>query len=255
MSAPTDPIIPEGTLTPETLKQLANAEARARQGIIDDIRPAAEGVGSAFVNGLLGGIADSIRGLLVPAAFTGVKEAYADGQAALIGRLDLLDGVRGYGHAYMTVNVNASWSSTNTRSLPFRGQKGPAKGVTILTDSRGGLRFDEPGAWLIGVKATARGTSYTGSNETTVDLHVHAPNGALVAWSRVRATPGSASASLVDVTAVVIPEAGCTVRVEAWTGRWRWWEGGGGNSALWAIKQDNRTINAGDYDVPDEQQP
>lgn len=243
------------TLSYGELARLADAEARTRRSIADDLRPSADALGLGLIDNLLGGIASAIRGVVVPPAFSDVRDAYQDGQRDLIGRIDLLDGLRGYAHAYMSVNVNAAWSVSNNRMLPFRAQLGPSRGATVLTDADGGIRLEEEGAWLVGVKATARGTLYTGSNEVYVETRVFYPDGQLLSYARTRAQPGTASVSVTATTAIVAPVPGCIIRVETWTGRWRWWDGGSAWSSLWAVKQDNRTDNLGTPTVPDETRP
>lgn len=228
------------------------AEADAKAGIRNSLLPEVEGAGRIFLERVFGGLASIFRGEPAPPGLDDVHGAFRDVQLDITDRLDLLDGVRGYVHAYQSVNVNAEWGLNNTRDMPFTSQKGPSRGGHVVTSGRGGIVLDDPGAWIVGVKCTTNTTAYTGSDEAYVELQVYSPGGTMLSYSRCRAQPGRGSDSLVDTAAIVVPEPGCTVRVMSWTGRWRWWLGGTAWSSLWAIKQSDSAINPGQTTVPNE---
>ena len=254
MTAP-EGFTPEDAYTAASLPSMQSltegkVRARLREPVDDAMGQMAVGLG----DGLLAGVADALRGIARAPMFGPVADAYADGQSELIGRLDLLDGVRGYCSTYQDRNVNAAWGLNNTRILPFRGAHGPYKGAHPDEAGDGGIILEEAGLWLVGAKVSARSTIFTGSNEVRVRILIYRPDGSLYSASTARDTPGTQAGTVADVTTVVVPEPGYTVRVEAWSGRWRWYDGGLAHSRLWVVKQDNRSDNPGEETVPDEEQ-
>lgn len=249
-SPPHEPTVPDGTLTPQTLTRLHNAEQDLYAKLRGQMAPDVDRVSSIFRNGLLAGIADAIRGVVRP-GFETVEQAFRDGQMELINRLDLLDGLRGYCSTYMTTNVNLAWGVNNSRIMPFKAPVGPHKGARPET-SQGGIVLEEAGAWLIGAKTTARGTGFTGQNEVNQNIVIYRPDGTVYSENVAIAQPGTQPETIVDTCTVVVPEPNYIVRVRTWSGRWRWYDGGTRFSRLWAVKQDSRIENAGAETVPDE---
>lgn len=176
----------------------------------------------------------------------------AENQQQLMGRTDLLEGNRGFCMAYQSLNINAAWSNGGTRRLPFNLQYGPAKGAEISGD---GIRLLEAGAWRLDAMVRARGTGYTGSDGALMDIIVERPDGSIFLRSRYDAWPGTGTESIYGGRPLVVDEPGFKVRVEVWSGRWRWWDGGDMFTFLSAVKYDNRSINSGQNTVPDEAEP
>ena len=208
------------------------------------------GIGQALTGGL-GGIFQPISDGMKP-----IRDAQLD----LQNRTDLLEGVQGYAHAYMTKNVNAQWNlGNNWRTMPFDGQVGPAVGATVRGDGR--ISMDSVGLWLIYAKTHGRATGFTGGGGVTMRVNVYRPDGSAYSSAYVRGTSlvdaGAITStygniSLVGVVPVVIDEPGCYVRVDTWTAAWRWWDGGTQLSSLSVVKQSSNTENKGDQTVPDE---
>ena len=208
------------------------------------------GIGQALTGGL-GGIFQPISDGMKP-----IRDAQLD----LQNRTDLLEGVQGYAHAYMTKNVNAQWNlGNNWRTMPFDGQVGPSVGATVRSDGR--VSMDSKGLWLIYAKTHGRSTGFTGGGGVTMRVNVYRPDGSAYSSAYVRGTSlvdaGAVvstygNVSLVAVVPVVIDEPGCYVQVDTWTAAWRWWDGGTQLSSLSVVKQSSSTENKGSQTVPDE---
>lgn len=219
-----------------------------------------------MLNFVVGGIADAISGIgSIGSLFRPIGDAVKpirDGQLDIIERTELLEGVQGYAHAYMTKNINAQWSlGNNWRFLPFDGQLGPAKGAKVRSDGR--IEMGSKGLWLILAKVHGRSTGFSGSGAMTLRVRVYSPSGTLFSDSYTRGTSltdaGALTSdkwngSLVTSFPVVVPGAGYYVRVDAWSAAWRWWDGGTQLSSLSVIKQSSETINQGQQEVPDEKE-
>ena len=255
MTAP-DGFIPEGAYTPGSLPSMQSLteekiRARLRQPVDDAMGQMVEGLR----DGLLAGVADALRGIVRAPLFQGVADAFEDGQLALVNRLDLLDGVRGYAQAYMSRNVNGEWGTDNTRQLPFDAPLGPSKGAHVDA-AKGGIVMDEAGLWTISLMCTARQTSYTASwldtDSVRATVRVHRPDGSVFSQKTLQNLAGKSAVALTVSVPVTVDQPGYYVTVEAWSSRWRWWDGGTSYSALAVVKHDNRTINPGADTVPDE---
>lgn len=210
------------------------------------------GIGSALQQGIAG-LSNSIGSWA--GSFFSAGEAVKDtrdGMLDLAGRTDLLEGVRGFCMAYQSLNVNAQWNlGTNTREMPFDKRYGPSLGAEIYGS---GIRLNEAGAWRIDAMVRANDTSFTGGDGALMDLIVYRPNGSEFLRRRYDAWPGQGIESIYGGSPIVVEEPGYYIRVETWTGRWRWWSGGTLYTFLSAVKYDNRPINPGDQKVPDETQ-
>mgnify|MGYP001183571360 CR=1 FL=1 len=251
---PESVLVPQDALSFGQLSRLMEAEAAAKQRIKAELEPPARRVENAFVDKLLGGIADAISGV-APPGFQDVADAFEDGQAALVDRLDLLDGVRGYCQAYMSRNVNGEWGINNTRQLPFDAPLGPSKGAHVDA-AKGGIVMDEPGLWTVSMLATGRATSYTASwldtDSVRATVRVHRPDGSVFSQKTLQNLAGKSAVALTVSVPVTVDQPGYYVTVEAYASRWRWWDGGTRYSALAVVKHDNRVINPGADTVPDE---
>ena len=252
-----DYVTPDGTMTPADLSarihphDLESGRAWAR----GDLQGAINKLQTGVRDGFLAGIADALRGIVRAPLFQGVADAFEDGQAALTGRLDLLDGVRGYAQAYMSRNVNGEWGVNNTRQLPFDAPLGPSKGAHVDA-AKGGIVMDEAGLWTISLMCTARQTSYTASwldtDSVRATLRVHRPDGSVYSQKLLQYLAGKSAVTPTVSVPVTVDQPGYYVTVEAWSSRWRWWDGGTRYSALAVVKHDDRTINPGADTVPDE---
>lgn len=252
-----DYVTPDGTMTPADLAahihphDLESGRAWAR----GDLQGAINKLQTGVKDGFLAGIADALRGVVRAPLFQDVADAFDDGQAALVDRLDLLDGVRGYCQAYMSRNINGEWGINNTRQLPFDAPLGPSKGAHVDA-AKGGIVMDEAGLWTISLMCTARQTSYTSSwldtDSVRVTLRVHRPDGQVYSAKVLQYLAGRSAVTPTVSVPVTVDEPGYYVTVEAWSSRWRWWDGGTRHSALAVVKHDNRVINPGADTVPDE---
>ncbi|WP_151530522.1 MULTISPECIES: hypothetical protein [Corynebacterium] len=190
-----------------------------------------------------------------PSGFGDVADAFQDGQEALRNRIDLLDGVRGYCQAYMSKNVNGAWGVDNTRQLPFDVPLGPSRGAHVDAE-KGGIVIEEQGLWTISVMATARWTAYTSSwldtDTVRLTMRVHRPNGSVYSEKELQYLAGKSAVTPTLSVPVVIDKPGYYVTVEAYSSRWRWWDGGTRFSSLAVVKHDHRAINAGSETVKDE---
>ena len=220
------------------------------------------GARGSFIGNIIGGIGQALAGA-VGGMFQPISDGMQpirDAQLDLKNRTDLLEGVQGYAHAYMTKNVNAAWSlGDNWRTMPFNGQVGPSVGATVRSDGR--VSMDSEGLWMIYAKVHGRSTSFTGDGGVTLRVNVYRPDGSHYNSSYVRGTSlvnaGAVSStygnvSLVAVVPIVVDQPGCYVRVDTWTAAWRWWDGGTQLSSLSVVKQSQNTVNKGQPTVPDE---
>lgn len=263
---------PDGTMEAAGLKALQNV---TEASVKAQARAEMAGFGGLLNKGLLGTIVDGVAQGLQGVAKDGFAEIagaankilsrlgvleakqdrFTDGQLSLNGRIDLLDGTRGYAMAYMSKNINGGLQVNNVRRLPFDAQIGPAKGAHV--DSRlGGLVLDEAGLWSISMLATARSTAYTSSlfdtDSVRAKLSIYAPDGTLYSERILQYFAGSSAVSLTTTIPVVVAKPGYIVLVEVWSSRWRWWDGGTRYSALAAVKHDSRIEHPGRDVVPDE---
>lgn len=226
----------------------------------DQVFPSMQGAKNSLFGNFIGGIFSGFLSIFqggsgpswLPSTVSTAAEHIRDGMTDLAGRTDLLEGVRGFCMAYQSLNVNAQWNlGTNTREMPFNAQYGPSKGAEI---SGNGIRLNEAGAWRIDAMVRAQGTSFTGSDGALMDLIVYKPNGSVHLRRRYDAWPGTGVESIYGGSPIVVDTPGYYIRVETWTGRWRWWTGGTLYTFLSAVKYDNRPINPGQETVPNETQ-
>lgn len=191
------------------------------------------------------------------------KQMIEDAQLALTDRLDLLEGVEAYAHAYMSRNRNAEWSVGNWRDLPFDAALGPARGA-LVDASLGGIVLGSEGLWTLYVRATARATGFQGGGGVRMDVSVHNPDGSIrtqhvIEGTSLRGT-GIASERYGAVTLqatfpVVVDIPGCYVTVRCFAEAWRWWDGGTRWSSMSALKHSSSPENPGQDTVPDETAP
>ncbi|OLT54829.1 hypothetical protein BJF89_00935 [Corynebacterium sp. CNJ-954] len=240
--------------SPQDLKSLGNAGNDLGSGLAESFQGTVGGIGTAISNAL--------NGILTGGPFAPVEEAAEEirnGQLDLTDRVDLLFGISGYGFSYMSKNINAQWSTNNTRRMRFDKQLGPAKNTSITSDGR--LSLDGAGAWLVLVKTHAAGTTFGGNAMIRQTVRIRRPNGTFYHTCIDDAstfseggfvTDPKGAGTLLSIFPVVIEEPGCKVEVDTWTGAWRWWDGGTRFSMMAAIRHSTDTQNRGDEVVPNE---
>jgi hypothetical protein len=238
--------------SPQNLGAMVDAGSDLGAGLAGSMNGIVGGIGSAIMNGL--------GGILGGGIFAPVEEAAEEiknGQDSIKDELELLWGVSGYCFSYMSRNVNVEWSGNNWRTLPFDTQLGPSKEASVQD---GKLKLTGKGLWLVMMKGSVRPTNYGGSTLLQSSTKIRRPNGEL--WHESVAYSGSAGSGgiignqtaggILDVFPVVVADEGCTIETEAYSGAWRWWDGGYRKSMLAAIRFSTDTENLGDADVPDE---
>ena len=85
-----------------------------------------------------------------------------------------------------------------------------------------------------------------------VTLRIHYPDGRVYSEKQLQYLAGKSAVTPTISVPVVVDEPGFYTTVEAYSSRWRWWDGGTRYSALSAVKHDSRAINPGTATVPDE---
>lgn len=256
---PKDYGVPASAMRPGDLGKLQNINGDSiNWGQLTGITAAAEEARNGFLQGLRSMVMKPLLDIFSgkkPQGWEDVSAAFQDGQTALKNRLDLLDGVRGYCQAYMSRNVNGEWGVDNTRMLPFDAPLGTSRGAHVDA-AKGGIVIDEAGLWTISLMCTARWTSYasswTDTDSVRVTLRVHRPDGSVYSQKMLQYLAGKSAVSPTVSVPVLVDEPGFYVTVEAYSSRWRWWDGGTRYSALAVVKHDNRVINPGADTVPDE---
>lgn len=234
--------VPEGSLPISGLNSLReHNEQYVKDKARGKVLGAAQDAKDVFFQNILGG-------------YSSVAEA-ADGQLDISDRIDLLMGIRGYCQAFMSRNVNGEWGLNNTRMLPFNEPLGPSKGGHVDA-AKGAVVMDEAGLWTVHFMVTARQTLYSSSwldtDSVRVTVRIHRPDGSVYSPKIFQALSGQSATTITASIPVVVPSPGYYITIEAYSSRWRWWDGGTKFSALSVIKHDNSTINPGTETVPDE---
>lgn len=228
--------------------------------------PGFEVVRDAVRDGLLPGIADAVRDAAsLPSQYVPVRDAIRDLIFPVTERLDgveesqlsaeeqlaLLEGVRGYGAAYQPQNYGGTFNSV---ALDFTAPLGPMKGVSIGTGFRG-LRVEEPGLWLVSVRATGRATLAVNAigqqDRTELIIREYPPGTPSREVAVMTGNGGTGRVSNTMTFPMIIEQAGTTIAVDAYSSRWRRWDGGKLYSNLSLTKLDSRLENPGDWTVPD----
>ena len=92
----------------------------------------------------------------------------------LSGRMDLLDPIMDFGQSYMPTGLRF----TGTGKLPFRNQRGPARGVRIEND---GIRLLGEGAWQINCDIRASWIALA-TNSIRAEIRCYRPDGSLYTY-------------------------------------------------------------------------
>ena len=94
-------------------------------------------------------------------------------------RVDLLDPIMDFGQSYMPAGLNFR----GTGKLPFRRQRGPARGVRIEND---GLRLLGKGAWQITSDIRPSWIISIGQTYVHAEIRCYAPDGSLYTYQKFR---------------------------------------------------------------------
>ena len=94
-------------------------------------------------------------------------------------RVDLLDPIMDFGQSYMPAGLNFR----GTGKLPFRRQRGPARGVRIEND---GLRLLGKGAWQITSDIRPSWIVSIGQTYVHAEIRCYAPDGSLYTYQKFR---------------------------------------------------------------------
>ena len=112
-------------------------------------------------------------------------------------RADLLDPIMDYGQSYMPTGLRF----TGTGKLPFRNQRGPARGVRIEND---GIRLLGEGAWQISCTVFSSWVLAISGVGVMVEIRCYTPTGTLYSYQKHRT--GTDSNHSIDFSAdFVVP--------------------------------------------------
>lgn len=123
-------------------------------------------------------------------------------------RVDLLDPILDIGQAYMPTGLNF----TGTGRLPFRNQRGPARGVYFEND---GIRLLGAGAWQVTVEARA---SWVTLQDVDIKYRVNCydTNGDLYTYQEYLDVTSSGTHSVSFGADFVVPEPGYFISVSVY---------------------------------------
>ena len=102
-----------------------------------------------------------------------------ESEQALKDRMDLLDPIMDFGQSYMPAGLNFR----GTGKIPFRRQRGPARGVRIEND---GLRLLGKGAWQITSDIRPSWIVSIGQTYVHAEIRCYAPDGSLYTYQKFR---------------------------------------------------------------------
>lgn len=100
-----------------------------------------------------------------------------ESEKEMAGRLDLLDPIMDFGQSYMPTGMNFK----GTGKLPFRRQRGPARGVVIEND---GIRLLGAGAWQITCSFKPSWVLAISGSYVYAELRCYRPDGSLYTYQR-----------------------------------------------------------------------
>lgn len=174
-------------------------------------------------------------------------------------RAQVLEGIIGYGSWVASQNLFITFDQDNPgmRTMSFDRQVGPSVGVTLVSDpalaGKKVQRLDSKGLWQVLAQTRSRGTGFTGSAKVYMDIVVKAPDGTeyyrrSMDQSAISNNGGDGEITLSNNVFFTTPGAGYTVRVDLFTGRWRWFYGGSQWSGLSVLKHSSEVQNPGTVD-------
>ena len=113
-------------------------------------------------------------------------------------RADLLDPIMDFGQSYMPTGLNF----TGTGKLPFRNQRGPARGVRIEND---GIRLLGKGAWQVSCCVRPSWILAISGTLIKVEIRCYRPNGTLYTYQEF--TTGTDNNHSLELSAdFVVPD-------------------------------------------------
>lgn len=130
--------------------------------------------------------------------------------ADLQDQAQVLEGIIGHASAYM---ASSPGTTTSPARMPFTTQSGPLVGVENLGDGR--WRLLSKGSWDISAQVEFWGGTLMPPG-TFMRIVTRDPSGG-VYHRRAAKASSSDNVTLTNVTNIVVPAAGYTVEVEAWT--------------------------------------
>ncbi|MFT4087402.1 MAG: hypothetical protein QM658_09655 [Gordonia sp. (in: high G+C Gram-positive bacteria)] len=156
-------------------------------------------------------------------------------------RTQALQGVIGYGCRYMSSSPGVT---TSPSVMPFDTQVGPAVGVTLSSGGR--FTLGSKGLWELSAQVRFWGAKFA-PPKCFMDIVVRDGGGTEIA--RIKSIQSSEDElTIPNSMPVVIPAAGCTVEVQAWTsaiavigGNWRGIGGGYSTTRFWVNKISDET--------------
>ncbi len=174
-------------------------------------------------------------------------------------RAQVLEGIIGYGSWVASQNLFITFDQDDPgmRTMSFDRQVGPSVGVTLVSDpalaGKKVQRLDSKGLWQVLAQTRSRGTGFTGSAKVYMDIVVKAPDGSeyyrrSMDQSAISNNGGDGEITFSNNVFFTTPGAGYTVRVDLFTGRWRWFYGGSQWSGLSVLKHSSEVQNPGTVD-------
>lgn len=171
------------------------------------------------------------------AGLTEIEDTVVDLQS----KTQELADVVGFACRYMATSPGVS---TSPSVMPFDVQVGPYVGVTLQPSGR--FRLDSKGLWELNAQVRFWGAKWA-PPKCFMDIVVRDPGGTEIA--RLKSIQSSEDElTIPNAMPVVIPSAGCTVEVVAWTsaipiigGNWRGIGGGLGTTRFWVKKMSSET--------------
>ncbi|WP_301201659.1 hypothetical protein [Corynebacterium stationis] len=128
-----------------------------------------------------------------------------ESEKEMAGRLDLLDPIMDFGQSYMPTGIGFS----GTGRLPFRAQRGPAKGVRVENN---GMRLLGAGAWQITCEVRPSWISIQG-HDITYRIYCYDPQGSLYTYQEFIDLTSSSTHSVSFGADFVVPDPNYFVAV------------------------------------------
>ncbi|MCD2109352.1 hypothetical protein O4214_30275 [Rhodococcus erythropolis] len=174
-------------------------------------------------------------------------------------RTQILEGIIGYGSWVASQNLFLSIDQNNAgaRTMSFDRQVGPSVGVTLVPDSalagKKVQRLDSQGLWQVLAQTRSRRTIYSGTAKVYMDIVVKDPSGnehyrRSMDQSAISSEGGDGEITLTNNVFFTVPGPGYTVRVDLFSGQWRWFYGGSQWSGLSILKHSSEVQNPGTVD-------
>lgn len=174
-------------------------------------------------------------------------------------RTQVLEGIIGYGSWVASQNLFLSIDQNNAgaRTMSFDRQVGPSVGVTLVSDpalaGKKVQRLDSQGLWQVLAQTRSRRTIYTGTAKVYLDIVVKDPDGneyyrRSMDQSAISSEGGDGEITMLGNVFFTTPGPGYTVRVDLFSGQWRWFYGGSQWSGLSILKHSSEVQNPGTVD-------